>query len=253
MTPGSGRSLEEGTATHSSILTWRIPWTEEPGGLQSTGSQSQTRLKRWSRQRSRNSSRDSLDEPPCVGAGTRSGSEWCQPRASLGPRGSAQPLPAGSSHPHLPRILGPRFLHQTSPHPTENPLFPRAELTRRTVVYAGHWIINKSSLSPHKSLLQKYLSPRAGPLRGLPLEGCLPLISHFSQGSFSSQTAHQAEGPSQAGKKTQNQQLPLPSPVCGCVWRGCFLLAELTTAPRNVLCMTRACSEERAVDFTPRA
>ena len=32
-------SLEEGMATHSSILTWRIPWTEEPGGLQSMGSQ----------------------------------------------------------------------------------------------------------------------------------------------------------------------------------------------------------------------
>ena len=31
--------LEEGTATHSSILAWRIPWTEEPGGLQSRGSQ----------------------------------------------------------------------------------------------------------------------------------------------------------------------------------------------------------------------
>ena len=31
--------LEEGMATHSSILAWRIPWTEEPGGLQSPGSQ----------------------------------------------------------------------------------------------------------------------------------------------------------------------------------------------------------------------
>ena len=31
--------LEEGMATHSSILVWRIPWTEEAGGLQSTGSQ----------------------------------------------------------------------------------------------------------------------------------------------------------------------------------------------------------------------
>ena len=30
--------LEKGTATHSSILAWRIPWTEEPGGLQSMGS-----------------------------------------------------------------------------------------------------------------------------------------------------------------------------------------------------------------------
>ena len=31
--------LEEGMATHSSILAWRIPWTEEPGGLQFIGSQ----------------------------------------------------------------------------------------------------------------------------------------------------------------------------------------------------------------------
>ena len=36
---GWGEPLEEGMATHSSILGWRIPWTEEPGGLQSTGSQ----------------------------------------------------------------------------------------------------------------------------------------------------------------------------------------------------------------------
>ena len=32
-------SLEEGMATHSSILAWRIPWTEDLGGLQSMGSQ----------------------------------------------------------------------------------------------------------------------------------------------------------------------------------------------------------------------
>ena len=31
--------LEKGIATHSSILAWKIPWTEEPGKLQSTGSQ----------------------------------------------------------------------------------------------------------------------------------------------------------------------------------------------------------------------
>ena len=36
--------LEEGMATHSSSLAWRIPWTEEPGGLQSMGCKSQTRL-----------------------------------------------------------------------------------------------------------------------------------------------------------------------------------------------------------------
>ena len=31
--------LEKGMATHSSILAWRIPWTEDPGGPQSMGSQ----------------------------------------------------------------------------------------------------------------------------------------------------------------------------------------------------------------------
>ena len=42
--PGLGRCPRE-MATHSSILVWESPWTEEPGGLQSKGSQkSQTRL-----------------------------------------------------------------------------------------------------------------------------------------------------------------------------------------------------------------
>ena len=36
---GQEDPLEKETATHSSIVAWRIPWTEEPGGLQSTGSQ----------------------------------------------------------------------------------------------------------------------------------------------------------------------------------------------------------------------
>ena len=45
---GEEDPLEEGMATHSSILAWRIPWTAEPGGLQSIGSQSQTHLKQLS-------------------------------------------------------------------------------------------------------------------------------------------------------------------------------------------------------------
>ena len=36
---GQEDPLEEGMATHSSIVAWRIPWTEEPGRLQSIGSQ----------------------------------------------------------------------------------------------------------------------------------------------------------------------------------------------------------------------
>ena len=37
--PGQEDPLEKGMATHCSILAWRIPYTEEPGGLQSMGSQ----------------------------------------------------------------------------------------------------------------------------------------------------------------------------------------------------------------------
>ena len=42
--PGSGSALEKEMATHSSILAWEIPGTEDPGGLQSMGSQ-----KGWTR------------------------------------------------------------------------------------------------------------------------------------------------------------------------------------------------------------
>ena len=37
-------ALEEGTATHSSVLAWRIPWTEEPNRLQSIGSDTTEQL-----------------------------------------------------------------------------------------------------------------------------------------------------------------------------------------------------------------
>ena len=45
MAKASKYKEEKGTATHSSILAWKTPWTEEPGRLQSMGSQSQTQLR----------------------------------------------------------------------------------------------------------------------------------------------------------------------------------------------------------------
>ena len=39
---GQEDSLEKGMATYARILAWEIPWTEEPGGLQTMGSESQT-------------------------------------------------------------------------------------------------------------------------------------------------------------------------------------------------------------------
>ena len=41
---GPEDSLEKAMTTHSSILAWEIPWTEEPGRLQTMGSQGQTQL-----------------------------------------------------------------------------------------------------------------------------------------------------------------------------------------------------------------
>ena len=43
--PDQEDPLEKGVTTHSSILAWEIPWTEQPGGLQSMGSQSPAQLK----------------------------------------------------------------------------------------------------------------------------------------------------------------------------------------------------------------
>ena len=48
-------ALEKEMATHSSILAWKIPWTEEPGGLQSMGSQkSQTQLSDYKQKQNNN-------------------------------------------------------------------------------------------------------------------------------------------------------------------------------------------------------
>ena len=44
---GQEDTPEKGMATHSTIFAWRIPWTEEPGGLQSMASQSQSLLNDW--------------------------------------------------------------------------------------------------------------------------------------------------------------------------------------------------------------
>ena len=44
---GQEDPLEEDMASHSSILAWKFPWTEEPGGLQSMGLQSRTWLSNW--------------------------------------------------------------------------------------------------------------------------------------------------------------------------------------------------------------
>ena len=69
-------------ASHSSILAWRILWTEEPGGLLSMGSQSQTRLKR-------------LSMHACIGEGNGNPLQYS---CLENPRGGACGLPSMGSH-----------------------------------------------------------------------------------------------------------------------------------------------------------
>ena len=85
--------LEEGVATHSSVLAWRVPWTEEPGGLQSLGSQSRTRPSDLARRQSPGPGPPGCDgdaDQPWVGAHLEptSGSE------SLGPKLPCTPVQA---------------------------------------------------------------------------------------------------------------------------------------------------------------
>ena len=62
MNPWVGKNLEKEMVTHSSILAWKIPWTEEPGRLQSTGSQRVrlTEVTWWSERESRSVLSDPL-------------------------------------------------------------------------------------------------------------------------------------------------------------------------------------------------
>ena len=63
--PGPEDPLQESMATHSSILAWKIPWTEEPGGLQSNGvAKSWTRLKGLSTQHAQEYENVRLVESP---------------------------------------------------------------------------------------------------------------------------------------------------------------------------------------------
>ena len=102
--------LEEEMASHSSILAWRIPGTEEPGGQQSMRSQSQTQLKRLSTHTCRPAGKTLPPGakgallPTCTGAWTPAGSrrEGSSLKFSACFKTTQKGLPA---HPHLPKLL----------------------------------------------------------------------------------------------------------------------------------------------------
>ena len=72
--------LEKEMATHSSILAWKIPWTEEPCGLQSVGSQSQTGLSNFTFtffQESLSEDRKLPGNVRCIGNENTHVKSWC--------------------------------------------------------------------------------------------------------------------------------------------------------------------------------
>ena len=85
-----GDPLEEGMATHSSILAWRNPWTEEPSGLQSTGLQSRTQMKWLSMYTAHTLSggwqgAEKIGRNRSQGSGDRS-QHWPHPEVEISPR-----------------------------------------------------------------------------------------------------------------------------------------------------------------------
>ena len=79
--------LEKGIATHSSILAWEIPWTEEPAGLQSMGSQRSRQKEKISSYSHMGPYKDKSTQRPCVNSSS--------PKDDC-PSGSARPK--GGNH-----------------------------------------------------------------------------------------------------------------------------------------------------------
>ena len=100
--PSLGREepLEKGMASHSSILAWRIPWTEEPGGLQSMGSL-RVDTTEWL---TLALSFSHLLYPPCV---FQSQGSLQAVSHTVPPRGLLCPLSGPQTQHHLPGTKGP--------------------------------------------------------------------------------------------------------------------------------------------------
>ena len=129
--PGSGRFPGEGMTTHSNNLAWRIPWTEEPGGLQSTVLQSWTELKRLcARARKRVCIERLLDT-------WRSGSQAGEERRGFRPPRTLKLAPQGARVPgSLPpeRFQAPLPSAQAPPPGARSPLRAQAARDRKSVV-----------------------------------------------------------------------------------------------------------------------
>ena len=201
-TPRLEVPLEEGMATHSSILAWRIPWTEEPGKLQSIGLQSWTTLKWLSMHADRphkNTVRSRANYPPpsrpyaqhpmarrswglpvwLVGTGTISSLVWKLSTRTSNPSEWFFPWPQRAfPHAHICSAKIQERPSQNSPCsffivllPVCSSPFPGSQLSPRLRVNAG--LLLRSLLSALTwKLSQKYNNPAT--------VGFTSFISHVS-------------------------------------------------------------------------
>ena len=101
MDPWVGRSLEEGMAAPSSLLAWRIPWTEEPGGLPSMGLQS-VRHDRGTEAPSPPGGLGAAESGPGVGGSLCPEGQTAGSSPSRGPVGRDPAVEQGAPHPPCP-------------------------------------------------------------------------------------------------------------------------------------------------------
>ena len=161
-TPGSVRSPEEETATHSRILAWRIPWTEEPGGLQSPG-------------------RD-----PAAGAGLPEQPALTHSRGTGWAGGGFYPRPFTA----VPRYLGTRLNSPETPrtHPSPQPgsAFPLPLPGLPTASVAFWLFLIKPLPLPATGPLLKLCLPPAAPTSPSPSDDRLnpPILSRGTPPPF---------------------------------------------------------------------
>ena len=124
-------ALEKEMATHSSILAWRIPGTEEPGGLPSMGSQSQTRLKRLSRSSSL--------------AMWRGGWDNTAGRSSCCPQGRASIEPVST-------VVAPVLTKEKCPSPEGPELHVEESISSETSIQMSTLHYSESQVFPTRAL-----------------------------------------------------------------------------------------------------
>ena len=142
------RLLEKAMAPLSSILAWKIPWTEEPGGLSSMGSHSRTRLKQLS---SSSSSLQGYSQNVSLGLGSYLEASFCSLRLQGWSFYNTWPSP----NEYYRKLLWPLY-----PNLTMEPWFPFCQSIRRHRLILQKWCqrtpAGSQDFHPHWLMMRLY-------------------------------------------------------------------------------------------------